>query len=276
MVQAIERAQHKGLLAARIDCIAKDEMHYFTWLAIPLVNTTTSEQESGKSIMSKVIPSWATKVLTATANTSPTHHRATTIEQLWIDIRLFEPSSTTATAFEAPRDRTSWAICAALKHVFEHDPDIIPIRDCKNHITIDEVILNVLPQFTAHTQYDDGESLFIPETTSSPTEDLLHELVNVWNKLWVGDEFKARYYRTLLRKIKKVRICLDGETFRVRELAAELERGQAERRRIDMRNGRVGGVGRPGLVFKLPLFFWRVAQLVYVKSTRQQGYVEVT
>jgi hypothetical protein len=251
MTQAIERARHKGQLAARIDCIAKDKMHYFTWLAIPLVRTTASEQGSGKSTLSGVMPNWATKVLAATGHVlgsttaNPTYHRATTIEQLWIDIRLFEPSSTTVADHESPRDRLSWAVCAALKHILEHNASTKPTRDCRNTTSIDEVILNVVPQFEARAASalsDDGESLFSSESRSSPTEELLHDLVNVWNKLWagvvytrVGDEYQSRHYRTLLEKIKRVRICLDGETFRVRELAVELERGQAERRRIDMR-----------------------------------------
>jgi hypothetical protein len=273
MLQAIERARHNGQLAARIDCIAKDEMHYFTWLAIPLVNTTTSEQELGKSPLSRMMPSWAVKVLSTTdrvqgnVTTSPTYHRATTIEQLWIDVRLFGPNASTATAFEAPRDRASWAICAALKQICEHDAGNIPTRSYRNAITIDEVILNVVPQSSVKVPNDDGESLFIPESQSSPAEELLHELVNVWNKLWAGDSFKARYYRTLLEDIKRVRICLNSETFRIRELAVELERGQAERRRINMRNQKGLGLGEPRpFLFVLPLLFWRAAQLWYIKG----------
>jgi hypothetical protein len=274
MMQAVERGRQTGRLAALIDCIAKDEMHYFTWLAIPLVITTTSEQEPGKSSLSKVMPSWAVEVLAATdrvqgsVTTSPTHHRATTIEQLWIDVRLFDPSASTATACETPRDRASWAICAALKHIVEHNPDNIPTRSYQNAITIDEVILNVVPQSSVKVPNDDGESLFIPESqSSSPAEELLHELVNVWNKLWAGNSFKARYYRTLLEKIKRVRVCLNGETFRIRELAVELERGQAERRRINMRNEKGLGLGEPRpFLFVLPLLFWRAAQLWYMKG----------
>jgi hypothetical protein len=41
----------------------------------------------------------------------------------------------------------------------------------------------------------------------------------------------------LLERILKVRICMDGVLVRERELRLELERGQAERRRIAMRVG---------------------------------------
>jgi hypothetical protein len=39
----------------------------------------------------------------------------------------------------------------------------------------------------------------------------------------------------LLEKINKVRICVNGKTFKTRELAVELERGRAEMRRIQRR-----------------------------------------
>jgi hypothetical protein len=243
MLQTIKRAQHKGLLAVRLDCIAKDKMHYLTWLAVPLVKTIRSPQTSGSNGLGRVVSNWAVKVLAATdrvlgsAIASSKYHSVTTIGQLWIDIRLFEPSSTTPTVFEGPFDRTSWAICAVLENVLKHGPDIISRRDGWNDITIDEVIINVVPQFEPTAHNHGGESMaYIPVSRTTSAEHLLHRLVNVWSKLWAGDEFKARYYRVLLEKIKKVRICLNGETFRIRELAVELERGQAERRRIDMRN----------------------------------------
>ncbi|KAF1945058.1 hypothetical protein EJ02DRAFT_397151 [Clathrospora elynae] len=251
MLDTISRVRPKGQLAARMDCIAVDEMHYFTWLSIPIVRHTRTSHEANKNTLTRVIPTWATKILTATdrvlgSATGGALYQTSTIviEQLRIDIRLFEPTSSKTTAFETPRDRTSWAICAALKHVFEHDPDIIPTRDCRNDITIDEVILNVVPYdgapeaFAHHPPTD--PDLYMPptedmEATPNPTETAVNELVDVWNKLWAAEEFKARYYCTLLEKIKKVRICVDGKTFRVRDLGVELERGQAERRRIEMR-----------------------------------------
>jgi hypothetical protein len=253
MMQIIERARRKGQLTARMDCIAKDEMHYFTWLSIPLVKTEKSLREPSKNSLSRVISSWATKILTTTdrvlgsTTIGPTSSYSTTIEQLWINVRLFETTTSTAAAFETPRDRTSWAICAALKHVFEHGPRIIPTKDCRNDLSIDEVILNVVPptdtpeassnsESTANNHHDDSnDGLFIAERKNTPTEAVLKELIDVWNKLWAADEFKARYYRMLLEKIKRVRICVKGKTFRVRDLGLELERGQAERRRIDMR-----------------------------------------
>ena len=247
MMHTIERARRKGLSAARMDCIAKDEMHYFSWLSIPLVKTINSTNDEKKGIMSN----WATRYLTAPraligSNGGNDYRKSTTIiEQLCIDVRLFGSDSPTRNAVEAPRDRTSWAICAALKHVFEHDPEIIPTRDCQNDISIDEVILNVIspPRSTpapsiANTQ--PSSTSIHPRSEPDKengmnAENVAKELVDVWNKLWSGDEFKARYYRRLLERIQRVRICVDGNTFRVRELRVELERGRAEKRRIEMR-----------------------------------------
>ena len=247
MMHAIERARRKGLSAARMDCIAKDEMHYFSWLSIPLVKTVNSAHDEKKGIM----PNWAARYLTAPralvrSNGGNDYRKSTTvIEQLCIDIRLLESDSTTRNVVEAPRDRTSWAICAALKHVFEHDPEIIPTRDCQNDISVDEVILNVIsPPRSAPAP---SKAITQPSSTSTNigseadkenainAESVAKELVDVWNKLWSGDEFKARYYRRLLERIQRVRICVDGKTFRVRELRVELERGRAEKRRIEMR-----------------------------------------
>ena len=112
---------------------------------------------------------------------------------------------------------------------------------------IDEVVLNLLPQGllrdTSEASSPDGgngmdyDLYFRPE---SPIVIISHELVNVWNKIWTANDFntvdyQARYYRMLLEKINKVRICVNGKTFKTRELAVELERGRAEMRRIQRR-----------------------------------------
>ncbi|KAF1843480.1 uncharacterized protein K460DRAFT_387544 [Cucurbitaria berberidis CBS 394.84] len=253
MMQIIERVRRKGMLAARMDCIAQDDMHYFTWLSIPLVKTGKCTHKADPK--SGVVPTWAVRYLTAphrALGTTRRHHTchhssSTTIEQLCIDIRFFPNTSATGKRrLETPRDLTSWAICAALKHVFEHDPDIIPTRDCQKDVTIDEVVLNVVPPLspsspppktTTHYLVSPSTNAVVEveKENSHHPEAVAKELVDVWNKLWSGDEFKARYYRSLLGKIQRVRVCVDGVTFRVRELGVELERGRAESRRIEMR-----------------------------------------
>ena len=78
----------------------------------------------------------------------------------------------------------------------------------------------------------DHDIYFKPE---SPIVIISHELV-----IWTANDFntvdyQARYYRMLLEKINRVRVCVDGKTFKTRELAVELERGRAEMRRIERR-----------------------------------------
>ncbi|KAJ4363125.1 hypothetical protein N0V83_010245 [Neocucurbitaria cava] len=248
MTQTIARARRKGMLAARMDCIAKDEMHYFTWLSIPLVKTGEPTHKGEDRKTGGIVPTWAVRYLTAphralsssSSASGANHHHTyrsssssttstTTIEQLQIDIRLFSSTSSPGKLFETPRDRTSWAICAALKHVFEHDPDIIPTRDCKKDITIDEVILNVVPppaptpqpppRTTTHYLVSptlNNAMLEVEKENPDHPEAVAKELVDVWNKLWSGDEFKARYYRSLLERIGRVRVCVEGRTWRVR------------------------------------------------------------
>jgi hypothetical protein len=238
MTFALARARRKGNLAARMDCIAKDEMHWFTWLSIPLVRTTPtpSSSPSSKILPEHIAPRFLGRYL-------PLAFRArlstTTIEQLQIDIRLFECAE--KREVESPRDRISWAICAALKHVFEHDADIIPTRDCTNYVCIGEVILNILPQPQASSSTSStSTSKLNPEQQQKQelsTEAVARDLVNVWNTLWSGDEFKARYYHCLLERIGRVRVMIQGKTWRVREVGVELERGKRERRRIEMRGG---------------------------------------
>ncbi|KAF2242864.1 hypothetical protein BU26DRAFT_378650, partial [Trematosphaeria pertusa] len=121
MGEAIERAKRKGLMAVRLDCIAEDEsFHYFTWLAMPLVKTRRSFHD-GKLRM----PGWVDRVMDRYLTCS---HRigclacrsrssSTAIHQLWVDIRLVGDRSAKWLRNSSPPDRTSWAICAALKRI---------------------------------------------------------------------------------------------------------------------------------------------------------------
>ena len=239
MSEEIARLKRRGRLVARMDCLVRGEMHWCSWLGIPLVRT---QEIPGMPRMwdLKYVPAWVGNLV----STSPSKPRnKTMIDTLWIDIRLFPDEPGKRRGVESPRDRTSWAVCAALKHVFEHDPEIVPVRSCMNVVEVGEVVLNVLPHISAPLQPQpamtgtsgEGENSANTKADQVDPEAVAKELVDVWNKLWSGEEFKARYYRTLLEKIEKVRVCVDGETRRVRGLRGELERGRGERRRIDMR-----------------------------------------
>ncbi|EDU44309.1 hypothetical protein A1F94_002489 [Pyrenophora tritici-repentis] len=255
MMHAIKREKQKGQMCALMDCVVNDQMHHFTWLAVPLVKTEKKDASKPMACkdtpMSKVISSWATRLFHAGTshilgnNIFPAYslHFTTVIERLRIDIRLFDSSPPISTLSDSHRNSTAWAICAALSHIFDNGPDLHTARRVD---FIGEVVLNLVPQANVSNasppQSPDNanDSLFVPETEATPTELIRNELVEVWNRIWAADDFptselRARYYRFLLEKINRVRICVNGKTFRTRELAAELERGRAEMRRIQMR-----------------------------------------
>ena len=159
--------------------------------------------------------------------------------QLWVDVRLFGDRSGKWFRSTSPPDRTSWALCAVLKRILEKGPDFTRMEDSTNSVTVEEVVFNVVsPPNVPKERYLpeefplDGvkDGLVHPKTVAK-------ELVDVWNKIWSGDEYKGVYYQVLLERIQRVRVCIDEETFRTRELRLELERGQAERRRIAARVG---------------------------------------
>ncbi|RMZ73503.1 hypothetical protein GMOD_00008021 [Pyrenophora seminiperda CCB06] len=275
MMQAIRREKQNGQLCALMDCIVNEQMLYFTWLAVPLVKTEEKDDvakwmmmgcKGGSSTpMSKYMRSWVarllyyagtrhvpllgSKVVSSLYSYQPFF---TSIERFWINIRLFETSPSDA---DARGNSTSWAVCAALSHVFDTTG---PRTTTARRVDfIQELVLNVVPQTHSlsnteeaprhDTNNNNNDSLFVPETeteteeSKTPTEEIIrNELVDVWNKIWAADnlptsDLRARHCRFLLEKIDRVRICVDGETFRTRELAAELERGRAAMRRIQMR-----------------------------------------
>ncbi|EMD88107.1 hypothetical protein COCC4DRAFT_145628 [Bipolaris maydis ATCC 48331] len=270
MMQIANKARQAGQLASRLDCLVLNNAHYFTWLAVPFVRPADGsarrlEEERGQSWTSKIMESWSWVVSffnawmesdvkgrsSSSSNTrlfSYTRSYAN-IERVWVDVRPVEStmSNGSGSAAATQGEMTSWAICAALKHMFDNGPDMM--RSNRRIDCVDEVILNVVPRARTASgspwgDESDEDALVIGDasSTSSPdkaeTERLRNELVDVWDKIWGatdGRDMRARLYRTLLERIKRVRICVDGVTFRTRGLAVELERGRAEMRRIQMR-----------------------------------------
>jgi hypothetical protein len=233
MTQAMARAKRRGLVAARLDCIASDEsLHAFSWRCMPLVKTVGCAPKGRV----RVVLDWAGRLVGRYLKQPSCGGCVTTIEDLWIDIRLFGSRSAKWDLNRRPPERTSWAVCAALKHVFEQDGLLSPARGFGNEVEVDELTLNVMSPEGQSQEYIaedfplDGmcEGIVHPYTVA-------RELVEVWHKIWLGDEFLGVYHGMLLGRIRRVRVCVDGATWRVRELKMELERGQAERRRIAAR-----------------------------------------
>jgi hypothetical protein len=243
MKEAIRLASKKEMLSVKLDCIAEDEsFHYFTWLGIPLVRTTIRMNEG----RSRIMPGWADRIMeryltcphrVLSSGCFSCHSSSTLIRQLWVDVRLVGDRSGKWFRNSNPPDRTSWAVCAALKRILEKGPDFGNMKETGNATTVDELVLNVVtPPGHPKNQYLDEE---LP--TDEFKDGLVHprtvakELVDVWYKIWSGDNFKASFYQILIERIKRVRVCVNDETWKVRELRLELERGQAERRRIAAR-----------------------------------------
>ncbi|KAF2469663.1 uncharacterized protein BDR25DRAFT_304376 [Lindgomyces ingoldianus] len=245
MSEAIRIARRKGRVSVKLDCVAEDEsFHYFTWLAIPFVKTSVSVDEP----KSRIIPGWADRMMEKYL-TCP--HRmlssgclscpssTTLIEKLWVDIRLIGDRSAKWIRNNNRPDRTSWAVCAAVKRLLLHGPDFQSIKDSRNTIEVDELILNVVTPSNVPNENYLAEDF----PTDMTSDGLVHprtvakELVDVWNKIWGAADFRGGFYYILIERIKRVRVCINEETWRVRELRLELERGQAERRRIAARAG---------------------------------------
>lgn len=251
MNETIHRVKRKKDFCpdARLDCIAEDEsFHYFTWRRISVVKTTTKKplvlESEGSSRMS-MFP-WADRLfekymsgLSNEGRDASSSSTAVALGQLWIDVRLLGDRSGKWFRNSNPPNRTSWALCAALKRILEKGPDFSRKVNSAHTVTVEEVVFNVVPPLNVR------EEEFLPEgfPTDGMDNGVVHpktvarELVDVWNKIWSGDEYKGVYYQVLLERIQRVRVCVDGETFRTRELRLELERGQAERRRIAARVG---------------------------------------
>lgn len=261
MTQMMGRGQKAGRLAARVDCAVKDDAHYFTVVAVPFVKL--AKESPPEHRQAKDEETWARKIFGDWIGSlfdigleemkrmavnklfwtriNPTY---STVERLWMDIRPLERTGANIAGSQTTyNEMTCWAICAALKHMFDNGPDAM--HSHHRISSVDEVILNVV----AHTHdawarsQGDGsaeDTIIVSQNEQRAAELLRNELVDVWDKIWSAtgrnrSDLKARLYRTLLERIKRVRICVNGETFRTRGLSVELERGRAEMRRYQMR-----------------------------------------
>ncbi|KAF1832688.1 hypothetical protein BDW02DRAFT_416352 [Decorospora gaudefroyi] len=252
-------------LALRLECVAKREAWVFTWKCVPLVCTTTvmTKKEKGKRMgmgmglsVGWAIRSFLKGVLgwhgDGDASSSSYYQTpmmltttTTMIERLHIDIRTSSPSETdtdTDTDTSAPQPtfaasptRLGWAICAALTQVLGYTHNIEDNNEsnlrstCTSIIEIGLLVLNVIPAPSTSTSTQ--------TQTPAPPNPTLTLLTALLQTLWSTSSppFHAHYCRPLLQRIRCVHICYDGAIHCVRELASELERGQAERRRIEGR-----------------------------------------
>lgn len=236
MTISIWRARKKGLVSLKLDCIAEDEsFHYFTWLRIPLVETRPAVHVE----KSRTMPAWANGMLRRYSGCITSPRSTTTIHQLWVNVRLLGDRSNKYFKDGSALDRTSWAVCAALKRILEKGADIANVKNSGHETTMDELVLNVVtpPNYPKDKFLaEDYDRLGLMAGMVHP-KTVARELVDMWQKIWSGETSKGVFYQMLLERIKKVRVCINGDEYRVRELRLELERGQKERERIAARVG---------------------------------------
>ncbi|ORY10310.1 hypothetical protein BCR34DRAFT_462390, partial [Clohesyomyces aquaticus] len=201
MRDAIQSARKHGRLAVKLDCIVEDESyHYFTWLAIPLVKTTTSVDET----KSRILYSWTDRVKEWYLPCPPHVLTTVVIEKLWVDVRLFGNRSAKYLLNNDGHERTSWAICAALRRLLLRGADFSNMRGTDKIVEIDELVLNVVTPANTPVKY-------LPEDfpPDSLEEGMVHprtvakELLDVWNKIWVADGIRGGLYSMLIERIKR-------------------------------------------------------------------------
>jgi hypothetical protein len=245
--QSIHTARKAGMLVVRMDCMVENERnHFFTWLSIPLVHSTNPVPSS------KSVCGWASCVpvlgrwLAGHQYQQPTKDATTSIEKLQMDIRLSRKDlARSQTLHDVREQTTSWAVCAALKTVCQHRRELSPPPNWPEHVVVDTLVLNIIPHDgpadDSPVRKDSMNAGQADSTVKSHDADdariVARELVDVWNKLWSGDGFSSRQFSKLLERIKRVQVCIDGVLIGERALRLELERGQAERRRIAQRVG---------------------------------------
>lgn len=213
---AIARAKARNQMPLKLDCLVEDErIIYVTWVSFPLVRTHIERSLWGHSKIS------------------------TFFHQLQVDVRLTGNRSRKWTGpgiFSRSPGRIAWGICAALKRILDNGPNFSAHRKSSTTLRIDELVLNVI------TPSVPPEKLLPEDFDPLDTEDgLVHpktvarELNAVWNYIWAASYGVASTHRLLIERIGSVRVCIDGETWRTRELQLELKRGQDERKRIALR-----------------------------------------
>jgi hypothetical protein len=251
LMHAIERARQAGLLVARLDCIVRERHEggpWFMWLSIPLVRREEkkeSREPEEKKRLALNLKSWGSNVpvvgrllpsipLLKATEMAVQESPSVSIERLQIDIRMFENRASVSHSNSG--DSIQRAICSALRRICQHKHEVEGVEGWPKALTIDTLILNVVSATPVTSMRKDSANT-ATELEKDNAQVLARDLVDVWNTIWSNSDHQSRHYTILLERIKRVRICVDEALVGERELRLELERGQAERRRIAMRVG---------------------------------------
>jgi hypothetical protein len=249
LMAAIRHAKEKRLTNVKLDYEVRPNMRHASydnhvqWLRIPFVEMTPTIIESTARTRWCTRSTWKERMLGKAQRCSPTDIagacsacRVTSvlIHQLWVDVR-FSGSSYEYRLIEREICEPIWMLCEVLRYILQLGPAAFHDGLRNRTMAIDELVLNVVPVFDGLPEENSTEG---QETRNSMrgTQSIAKQLVDVWNRIWAADAQGYHYY-LLLQRIKRVRVCINEETYRVRELRLELERGQAENKRIATRLG---------------------------------------
>ena len=237
---------------------------YFNLSRIPLVRNTWSLPVPSRQAVATLKHRWARNIpyLNTLLGAKPCRQtlkpiRTTCIETLQIDIiltstemcGLMGSGSTTPlhprfTRAETQGKKVQWAICAALKKLCDSGIEGFGLPGWRSekagyYLVVDMLVLNVVPPMGAEemAEGDGGGQTSQDEDRLAAAQHVADELVSLWTKIWAGADFKAKYYHGLIDRIMRVRISVDGEIMRERDLGRELERGRKERERSGRRVG---------------------------------------
>jgi hypothetical protein len=237
MIGSIRYAKEKELTNVKLDCMVRfDVINYFTWLRIPVVKSIVTMRENRQCRRR----SWTCTVLGRCRLCSPSavdsacRTISTFVHQLWIDVRVMNDYGD---FFDSGVEisRTAWAICDALKHILDIGPDYLTRGQPNRTTTIEELVLNVVPPPGVPEEEFLGEGERAGNEIAN-SRRMARDLVDMWKKIWTAEQ-EGHRYQLLLERIMRVRVCVNDKTYRVRELRIELERGQAEFKRIAARLG---------------------------------------
>jgi hypothetical protein len=252
LMHAIERARQAGLLVAKLDCIVKDRCEdglWFTWLLIPLISRKMRKERKPEEKKRLVVnlKNWGSNVpvvgrlfpslqLRKGPESAVQESPRVSIERLQIDIRMFEIRAVASPSQRDEGSRIQWAICSALKRICQHKHEVWNIEGWPKAVTIDTLILNVVSAAPVKLVPKDSANSAM-ELEKDNAQLLARDLIDVWNTIWSNSHRQSQHLTVLLERIKRVKVCVDEALIGERELRLELERGQAERRRIAMRVG---------------------------------------
>ena len=235
----MDTLRRRGELKVRMGCALEGQRCWVSWLVVPAVRTAAVVRGNDAAVATTWSPGWVRGLVKRYAQVIVVGWRpswSTMVHRLQVDVNVAARAHRHREAYGqgvGRDDGVEWAVCAAVRKVLVSGPDLSASEASKHRITIEELILDVVTPSSSQelpdeveAQNDDGL-----EAASNAT-NMARQLVDVWSVIWRGNGTKASFYRILVERISRVRVCVDGVSWRVRELGSELEKGQRERRRI--------------------------------------------